>query len=64
MLPDKLASMSAARDESASASVSMPRKIARVRGKALHHGCTIGAELRLRHTIRHGGGGLAVATHA
>jgi hypothetical protein len=41
MLPEKLASMVTARDDLAAASLNTPRIIARVRGKALHHGCAI-----------------------
>ena len=41
MLPDKLASMVAARDDLAASATSTPRIIARVRGKALHYGCAI-----------------------
>ena len=41
MLPEKLASMVTARDDLAAASLSTPRIIARVRGKALHYGCAI-----------------------
>ena len=41
MLPDKLASMAAARDDLAAAELSTPHIIARVRGKALHYGCAI-----------------------
>ena len=41
MLPDKLASMKAARDQLAASVTSTPRLITRVRGKALHYGCAI-----------------------
>jgi hypothetical protein len=44
MLPDKMASLVAARQElaaSAASEVSTPRLIARIRGKALHYGCAI-----------------------
>ena len=41
MLPDKLASMTNARSLLAASSVSTPRLVARVRGKALHYGCAI-----------------------
>ncbi len=41
MLPDKMASLVAARQELAALEVSSPRLIARVRGKALHYGCAI-----------------------
>ena len=41
MLPDKMASLVAARQELAASEVSTPRLIARVRGKALHYGCAI-----------------------
>jgi hypothetical protein len=41
MLPEKLDTMAAARDELAAAARSTPRRIARVRGKALHYGCAI-----------------------
>ena len=41
MLPDKLASMKAARDLLAASVTSTSHLIARVRGKALHYGCAI-----------------------
>jgi hypothetical protein len=41
MLPDKMASLVAARQELAASEVSTPKLIARVRGKALHYGCAI-----------------------
>jgi hypothetical protein len=41
MLPDKMASLVAARQELAASEVSNSRLIARVRGKALHYGCLI-----------------------
>ncbi len=41
MLPDMLACMVTARDDLAAASLSTPRIIARVRGKALFYGCAI-----------------------
>jgi hypothetical protein len=41
MLPDKMASLVAARQELTASEVSTPRLIARVRGKALHYGCAI-----------------------
>jgi hypothetical protein len=41
MLPDKMASLVAARQGLAASQVSTPRLIARVRGKALHYGCAI-----------------------
>ncbi len=41
MLPDKMASLVAARQELAASEVSTPRLIARIRGKALHYGCAI-----------------------
>jgi len=41
MLPDKMASLVAARQELAASEVSTPLLIARVRGKALHYGCAI-----------------------
>ena len=41
MLPDKLVSMAAARADLAASTLSTPRLIARVRGKAMHYGCAI-----------------------
>ena len=41
MLPEKLESMVAARNELASAGVSTPRHVSRVRGKAIHFDCAI-----------------------
>ena len=41
MLPEKLWSMVAARDELAAAEVSTPRRVSRVRGKAIHYGSAI-----------------------
>jgi hypothetical protein len=41
MLPDKMASLVAARQELAASEVSTPRLIARVRGKPLHYGCAM-----------------------
>jgi hypothetical protein len=41
MLPEKLASMVSTRDDLAAAALSIPRIIARVRGKALHYCCAI-----------------------
>ena len=43
MLPEKLWSMVAARDELAAAEVSTPRRVSRVRGKVIHYrdGCAI-----------------------
>jgi hypothetical protein len=41
MLPDKMSSLVAARDELAATDVSTPRLIAQVRDKALHYGVAI-----------------------
>ena len=41
MLPEKLGSMVVAIGELAAAEVSTPRRVSRVRGKAIHHGCAI-----------------------
>ena len=41
MLPEKLGSMVAARDELAAAEVSTPRRVSRVRGKVIFYGCAI-----------------------
>ena len=41
MLPEKLWSMVAARDELAAVEVSPPRRVSRVRGKASHYGTAI-----------------------
>ena len=70
MLPEKLASMVTARDDLAAASLSTPRIIARVRGKALHYGCAIpfvavaapslSQLMHNREGDRHGSGGGAV----
>jgi hypothetical protein len=69
MLPEKLVTMTAARDELASVATSTPRRIARVRGKALHYGCAIpfvavaAASLsQLMHGREAGSGPVAVPT--
>ena len=41
MMQEKLVSMVSAQDDLAAAALSTPRIIARVRGKALHYGCSI-----------------------
>ncbi len=67
MLPEKLASMVTARDDLAAASLTTPRIIARVRGKALHYGCAISfvavaapSLLQLMHNRETGTGPVAV----
>jgi hypothetical protein len=69
MLPEKLVTMSSAREELASSALSTPRRIARVRGKALHYGCAIpfvsvaAASLsQLMHGREAGAGPVAVPT--